>query len=356
MKNPATIKDIARESNVSIATVSRVLNDTARVLPETRKRVEDAIRKYDYAPNALAKGLVRRHSNSIGVTLADISNPYFSRLFCEIEEIAHQEGYSVLLCNTMFHSTLSSVSRNYKEQEYFQMLLESKVAGAIIAGGQLDLPSPDPDFLDSLKRLSESVPLVILSEPIEGISACFMDREDNLGIRKAIRYLNSLGHERIAFLGGQEGVTITHRRLNVYQDMLQSLGLACDPALISLSDYYVSDGYTAARRLIERNVPFTAALAINDNVAFGVLRAFADMGIRVPQDVSLISCEEFTMPSYYTPRLTAVNRHSDRFGHLVIRTLLSIIQNQVPAEPDTVASELIIRESCAPYRPRQTKD
>lgn len=347
MKTPATIKDIARASGVSIATVSRVINGTAPVLPETRQRVEEAIRRQDYTPNALAKGLVSRRTSSIGVTIPDISNPYFSSLFCEIEATAHQNGFSVFLFNTMFSSRLSRRPRDFKEQDYFQMLLESQVAGAVIAGGQLDLSAPDPEYQEALRKLSQCVPLVILSDPVPNVTAVYLNREENTGMVQAIEYLASLGHKNIAFLGGEAGITITESRLKVYKDTLLRLGLPVSPDLIHLSDYYVTDGYTAARSLIQNQAHASAVLAVNDNVALGALRAFSEAGIQVPAQISIISCEEFPMASYYTPSLTTVKRHSDLFGHTVIQTLLSVIRKKEIGRIPTITSQLVVRESTA---------
>lgn len=346
MENTVTIKDIAKECNVSIATVSRVINGSPKVLPETKQKIEAAIKKYNYSPNAIAKSLVSRKSSSIGVTIPDISNPYFSGLFCEIESMAHQENYSVFLCNTMFRSDFADSSKPQKEEDYFQMLIEAKVAGAIIAGGQLDLTVQDKSYTDALLRLAQSVPLVILSKEIPGIPAVFLNREENTGIIQAVHHLASLGHKEIAFLGGEEEVSVTKERLAAYRSTLLSLQLPCREELISLTDYYVADGYMAAKHLIEKKAPFTAALAINDNVAIGALRAFTDYGFSVPGDISLISCEEFGLSSFYTPRLTSIDRHGDLFGQTVIRTLLSCIRGENPETPQPITSDLMIRESC----------
>lgn len=347
MENTITIKDIAKECGVSIATVSRVINGSPKVLPETREKIELAIKKYNYSPNAIAKSLVSRKSSSIGVTIPDISNPYFSRLFCEIEATAHEENYSVFLCNTMFRSSHSSNPEKQREEDYFQMLIEAKVAGAIIAGGHLDVLRQDKSYLDSLLRLANAVPLVILSKKIPGIPAIFLDREENTGMVQAIHFLASLGHEKIAFLGGEKGITITEERLITYRNTLDSLHIPHSEDRVVLTDYYVSDGYTAAKHLIEKKIPFTAALAINDNVAIGALRAFTDCGIAVPNDISLISCEEFGMSAFYTPRLTGIERHSDVFGQLVINTLLACIRQDTLPAFTPIISDLMIRESCS---------
>lgn len=347
MENTITIKDIAKECGVSIATVSRVINGSPKVLPETKLKIEAVIKKYNYSPNAIAKSLVSRKSTSIGVTLPDISNPYFSSLFCEIESTAHDENYSVFLCNTMFRSGLSTSFERQQEAEYFQMLIEAKVAGAIIAGGHLDVLKQDRQYLDALLRLANAVPLVILSKKIPGIPAVFLDREDNTGMIQAIHFLSSLGHEKIAFLGGEKGITITESRLSAYRSALTSAHLPFSAERVVLTDYYVSDGYSAAKQLIEQKIPFTAALAINDSVAIGALRAFTDYGLTVPDDISLVSCEEFGMSAFYTPRLTGIERHSDLFGQLVIRTLLALIRKESLPVPTPITSDLMVRESCS---------
>lgn len=344
MKNHMTITEIARESGVSISTVSRVLNGNVPVSEGKRARVEAVIQKYNYSPNALARSLVSRHSMTIGVILPDISNPYFSSVFCEIEKAAHDAGYSILLCNTLYHSSQSS----HLEEDYLQMMLDKHVDGLIVAGGQQDLIRPGETYLKALERAAASVPMVILGEKLPDIPCLFLDRERETGITAAVEYLASLGHRRIAFLGGEDGVKITRRRVDSYRQALSALGLPVEDDLISLTDYYPGDGYHAAYLLLERGIPFTAALAVNDNVALGAIRAFCDRGLKVPGDVSLISCELFSTSEFFVPRITVIDQHNNRFGKLVIRKLLNVMREQDEDECINIRPELIIRESCAP--------
>ncbi|MDO4333509.1 MAG: LacI family DNA-binding transcriptional regulator [Eubacteriales bacterium] len=343
MADKTTIIEIAKESGVSIATVSRVLNGTVPVAPQTRERVEAVIRKYNYSPNALARGLVSRQSMSIGVLMPDISNPYFSTIFSEIESAAHEAGYSTMLCNTLYRSENNSCL----EEEYMQMLMDKHVDGVIIAGGQQDLVNPGQGYLDALKRLASSLPLVMVGERIEDIPCIFLDRENADGVLTAVRHLVELGHRRIAFLGGEDGIKITRSRISAYEESLKTFGIRPDPSLIFLSDYYVKDGYAAAKSLIAANASCTAAIAVNDNVALGAMRAFIDHGLNVPKDISLISCEQFPNAAYYFPRLTSVDRHSELLGRRVIRTLLQAMKNGAGAQnTDPILAELIVRDSC----------
>lgn len=347
MADKTTIIEIAKESGVSIATVSRVLNGTVPVSPHTRERVEAVIKKYNYSPNALARGLVSRHSMSIGVLMPDISNPYFSSVFSEIEAAAHEAGYSTMLCNTLYHSENNSCL----EEDYMQMLMDKHVDGVIIAGGQQDLIEPGQGYLDALKRLASALPLVMIGEKIDGIPCIFQDRENADGVLVAVRHLTGLGHRRIAFLGGEDGIKITRSRISAYQEALTSFGIASDPGLIFLSDYYVKDGYNAALNLLAADVRATAVIAINDNVALGAMRAFRDHGLDIPRDISIISCEQFPNADYYFPRLTSVDRHSELLGRQVIHTLFKAMKGEteisLPVEP-----KLILRDSCtAPLLP-----
>ncbi len=343
MPSHMTITEIAQESGVSISTVSRVLNGNVPVSEDKRKRVEATIQKYNYSPNALARSLVSKHTMTIGVILPDISNPYFSSVFCEIEKAAHEAGYSILLCNTLYHSG----STGHVEEDYIQMMIDKHVDGLIIAGGQQDTLSAGGSYLDAVKRSAGILPLVMIGEQLPDIPCLSLNREKMDGISDAIGYLASLGHRRIAFLGGEDHVKNTVSRVTSYKEGLRSLDLPIDENLIVLTDYYAADGYRAAEILLKRQIPFTAALAINDNVALGVLRAFAEKGVRVPEDVSMISCEYFTTSQFYNPPMTVIDRHNNRFGKLVIRKLLSVMKGQEETDVIDIHPDLIIRGSCA---------
>lgn len=350
MDRPITIVQIAKESGVSIATVSRVMNGTAPVSEATRNRVNAVIRRYNYTPNAFARSLINRQSMTIGIIMPDISNPYFAAMFSEFEKAAHEAGYSVILCNTFFSSADAEIME-IRELDYFQMMLDKKVDGVLVVGGQADLFDVSSKYRAALKSMASNVPVVVLGNPIDGIDCRFVQRERGQGVFSAVSYLASLGHKRIAFVGGEDGVGITDARLNAYRDALEALQLSKSPELIMLSDYYAPDGYRATRALINSKTSFTALLAINDNIALGAYRALADAGLCIPQDVSVISCDQFYTAEYQVPRLTSVDQHNELFGRFIINALLGAINN---VNDDVVLNyrpELIIRESCAPPAP-----
>lgn len=343
MKQGVTIVEIAKECGVSIATVSRVLNGSAPVAERTRRRVETAIRRHSFTPSSLARGLSSRRTMTLGIIMPDIANPYFSGMFREIENAAYEAHYSVFLCNTAFRSGGSG----QRELDSFRMMLEKKVDGVLVAGGQADLIQVSPDYKEALKRLAEAVPTVVLGCEIQGIHCRFIRREGDQGLVLAVNYLSSLGHRHIGFVGGEAGVGVTEARLAAYIDALETFGLPYKPELIALSDYYAPDGYAAMERLLAGEAEFTAVLAMNDNVALGAFRALADRGCRVPEDVSVISCDQFFSPDYFIPRLTSVDQHNERFGQMVVQALLASIRGEEGPYLGH-SPELILRESCAP--------
>lgn len=347
MEQPVTIVQIAKESGVSIATVSRVMNGTAPVSEQTRRRVNEVIQRHRYTPNAFARSLINRQSMTIGIIMPDISNPYFSAMFSEFEAAAHEANYSVFLCNTSF-SAARMADKTPRELEYFQMMLDKKVDGVLIVGGQADLLEVSEAYRSALQHLSAAVPVVVLGSRIPGVECLFIQRETGRGVFSAVSYLASLGHRRIAFVGGEDGVGITEARLNAYMDALHALGLPRERALVALSNYYTPDGYKAMNDLLKSGVPFTALLAMNDNIALGAFRALADAGLRVPQDVSVISCDQFYSAEYLVPRLTSVDQHNEQFGRFIINALLGAMRGVQENVVLTFTPELVIRESCAP--------
>lgn len=349
MKQPITIVDIAQESRVSIATVSRVINGTAPVSEATRAKVNEVIRRHSYTPNTYAVHFSGSRYKTVGVLMPDISNPYFSAMFSEFEIAAREQGYSILLCNSSFRMGRRQEIAE-QELDYLNILLDRRVAGVVVVGGQADLAEVSKEYRHALALLAAAIPVVVLGNTIEGVDCLFIQRERGQGVFSAVNYLASLGHRRIAFVGGEEGVDITTARLDAYRFALDSLKLDMDPGLVRPTDYYAPDGYAAAKALIESQTSFTAMLAMNDNVALGAYRALADAGLRIPEDVSVISCDQFYLADYFTPRLTSVDQHNELFGHFIINTLFGAMNGVKENVLLNHKPELVIRESCAPPR------
>ncbi len=342
MKENITIKQIAQESNVSMATVSRYLNGTVTVSDEKRQQIEAVIAKYNFTPNTNARSLSLGRTMTLGIVIPDISNPYFYSLFLEIQKEATLNGYTILLYNTSFQQN----RKEPEEEEYFQKLIQYRVDGVLVLGGQIDLASPSPSYLQALNRLGDSLPVVVMGHPIPESPCHFLDPENGSGVTTLFHYLYSLGHRNIAFIGGNAGVRITETRLAAYKKLLDLHRLDSQPDLVVLTDYYSQDGYQAALSLMEKSCPFTAVIAANDNVAIGAIRAFGDKGFSVPYDISIASCDHFSAGEYSIPRVTGIARDTYLLGRLLIDTLLQNIRGTSEDISIDFSSSLWEGESC----------
>ena len=342
MKANITIKQIAQESNVSMATVSRYLNGTVSVSEKKRRQIEAVIQKYNFSPNTHARSLISGRTMTLGIVVPDISNPYFYSLFLEIQKEAAPKGYSLLLYNTSFQKGGPSCT----EEEYFQRLIQHRVDGALVLGGQIDLISPSDSYIRALRNLGEYLPVVVMGSPVPNCSCRFIDMETGEGVSLLFHYLYSMGHREIAFIGGNTGVRITETRIQTYRNLLEDYGLPLNPDYVVLTDYYAEDGYQAATNLLEKTRTFTAVIAANDNVAMGALRAFADRGYKVPEDFSMLSCDLCSGGNYSIPRMTGVERDPAQAGKLLTDCLFQDIENKPGEKPARLIPRFVEKESC----------
>jgi len=344
---PVTIYQIAAESGVSVSTVSRVLNNSPRVSPKTLERVNAIIDKYSFKPSPLARAMINNRTETLGVIMPDITSPYFSSLFLEIERHALEHKYSIILCNTLFGGSSHGVATPFGEMKYFQMMMDKKVDGVIITGGEVDKESISREYVDALNRLNNNLPVIVIGQDIENCNCLFINRNLGGGVSSLIQHLAALNHHRIGFIGGEPGVKTTTARLTAYRNTLKSLSLPYDPSIVALSDYYFKDGYSAMKQVLDqaKSRP-TAVVAINDMVAIGAIRVINDYGLHVPEDIAIVSCDQFFESEYLSPRLTTLDQQNDYLGKLAIMMLLCAINGM--GEPVHIDHNprLIIRESC----------
>jgi LacI family transcriptional regulator len=345
MKDKTTIYQIAAQADVSISTVSRVLNGSPLVAPRTRAIVQDVINRNHFSPSALARGLSTSKTESIGVILPDITNPYFSALFLEIERYAVERGYSVVLYNTMYGSYSRGFKKSLDESAYFQMALDERLDGVIITGGQIDRDEISPNYLEALYHLIQEIPVVIIGQPFKGAPAGLISRNLEQGVQLALRHLAGLGHRQIGFIGGEVGIRITSDRFRAYQRILGELGLEYNPDYVHFSDYYAPDGYAAMEEQLRRPMP-KALVAINDLVALGAIRALTDAGLSVPKDLALVSCDRFFFSEYTVPRITSLDQGNSALGRLAIVKLMDIIRGTEGETDPPPEPQLVLRESC----------
>lgn len=346
MKKNITIKEIAKKSNVSVSTVSRVLNNHPSVSPSKRAKVQAIIEKEGFQPSMLARGMVSNKTKTIAVVVSDVTNPYFTSLVSEIELASSKEQYSLLLFNTMTAGRQKKADGSFIERDTFHTILEKKVDGVIILGGEIDRDTPQPEYLAALEQLNQQVPVLIVGQKQENSSCSFLERDLQKGIFLSVQHLLALGNRRIGFIGGEKGVKITTQRVEAFEAVL-SLYSRFDPSLIYLSDFYTEDGYQSMTAMIQQQETLPdALLAINDSVAIGAFRALTDHGLNCPKDIAIASCDSFPNGDYQIPRITTINQHNQFLGKLAVKRLLKLI-NEEPLETIELHSpDLIIRESC----------
>ncbi|MDH6363354.1 LacI family transcriptional regulator [Enterococcus sp. PF1-24] len=345
MTKKITIKDIAKEAGVSVSTVSRVLNNHPSVNPQKRKIVQEVIERENFQPSMLARGMVSNQTKNIAVVLSDINNPYFTDLVAQIDEASRENGYSLLMFNTLTAGPLKIANPVFAEQQTLATILEKKVDGVIILGGEIDKKNPDPKYIAALNKIDKEVPMIIVGQSHPDITATFLPRALNQGTKLALQHLLALGKRKIGFIGGEPAITITEERLVAYRETL-ALYSSVNENWIKLSDFYAKSGYQSMQALLtEAELP-QAVIAINDKVALGAIRALQDAGLTCPEDMAIVSCDAFLDGEYTVPRLTTINQNNHRIGKEAVQLLMKKIDKQPIDQTPPHVPEIIIRESC----------
>ena len=346
MKKNVTIYDIAREADVSPATVSRILNGTVAVRPEKRERVLELIRQYDFHPNALARALTVTRSGIIGMIMADTVNPYYASLFSSCENEAVSRGYSVLLMCT-----------NSKPENEIAMLRrarEMRTDAVIISGGRVDLDLQKPAFLQEISSLRESTRVIVASHsPMPGIPGIAVDHRGSM--EKALQYLFRLGHRDIGFIYTGEQYYGTVERLDQMRKSLAEAGLPCrEEWLIRVSNYDIISGVEGVEKLMALPRLPTALLGMNDMMSAGILRGLIAHGIRVPEDISLLGFDDTFISDITYPRLSSISYDYADFARRLVDAALDSpdTEKDREAEPDSrlIPVFLTERDSCAAPR------
>jgi LacI family transcriptional regulator len=332
----ATMKDVARLAGVSIATVSATVNGTAFVSLELRERVTAAIHQLGYAPDGVARSLKKGRTQLIGLIVADITNAFFTELTHVIEAAMQDAGYSVLLCDT---------DEDFeKERNYLRILQTHRVDGVILA------PTGTSDAYQSLKALSERLPLVLVDRalPDLGLDAATVD--SFAGAYEATSHLLDLGHRKVATITGPHHLTPARDRLNGFRAALDSRGIEVRSDFIRSGSFREEEAMAAAQDLLSQADRPSAVFVANNHMMIGVMRAIASLKLNCPRDVSVVGIDDFPWANAFTPRLTLVRQPVEEIGRAAVRLLLARIagQAQLPAH-EILRPSLVIRDSCAPF-------
>jgi LacI family transcriptional regulator len=329
-----TIKDVARHAGVSIATVSRVLNDTGFVSPDLEQRVRKAVSETGYRPNAVARNLRRNESVTLGMLVPDNTNPFFAEVAKGVEDHCFERGYTVVLCNTG-----ESPDR---AERYITTLFEHRVAGFIII-------SPAGLRPHIQRMVDEGYPIVVADRLLTDISTDAVVSNNRAGARDAMAHLLGLGHRRIGLIVGNSPLGAIQSRIQGVEEALGENGLAIDPELtIFDADYLAPAGYAAAEALLCKPNPPTAIFAFNDLMAFGVLNYAYTHHIAVPQELSVVGFDDIAVAEYSVPPLTTVAQPKYDLGKVVAELLVRRIQgDEQPPVTQVLPTRLVVRQSTA---------
>lgn len=331
----ATIHDVARLAAVSVATVSNVLNAARPVATATRERVLKAVAALGYTPHAAARSMRGRGSGLIGLIVADITNPFFTSLVQAVERSANASGYAVLLCNSDEDAA--------REQQHLQLLRTQRVDGIILAA----TGHASSARAVAIGQLQAPVVLVDRGSAELGRDAVMLD--NRRAALEAVRHIVGFGHRRIAMLSGPATVSTAAERLGGFREALLEGGLAYDERWVRDTGYREERAYDAACDMLRTPDRPTAIFAANNLIAIGVMRAIADLGLHCPEDVSVVSIDDFAWANAFRPRMTTVAQPVAAMGESAMRMLMSRIDRSaaaLPARTEIMAPMLVVRDSC----------
>jgi LacI family transcriptional regulator len=333
---PTTIKEVAQHAGVSIATVSRVLNNIGPVDAQTRDRVRESARQLKYVPNATGRSLSRRKTEAIGLLLPDLFGEFFSEVLRGSDQTAQSSNY---------HLVVSSSHNNKKQIHAALTMMRGRVDGLVIM-------SPDIDAEILRENLPQSLPVVLLNCHVDSHEFDALNVDNRNGARMMTEHLFSHGHTRVAIIKGTERNSDASERLEGYLLAHQERGIPSEERLQAQGDFSESTGYQAARQLLALSPRPTAIFAANDAMAIGALSALRDAGIQVPGEMALAGFDDVPIAPFLTPSLTSVTVGIHGLGVRAIGTILHAVQhhNAHHKQQITIPTTLSLRESCGCQR------
>lgn len=325
-----TINDIAEMTNLSKATISRVLNDKPDVSEQARKKVMDVITEHNYNPNSVARGLALKKTHTIGLILPDITNPFFPELARGVENKAKEYGYSVIL---------SDINNDNSELPTTVTILRNKQVDGIVIVQWSNV------FSEEIEEVlnHDAFPIVAIDRDDD---TSYVSFDNEASSRMAVSYLIKHGHKRIAHITGDLKTLSGINRLKGYRSSLVEHDIAFDDSLVYEGTYIQQTGYNGLHQIMESKKRPTAIFAANDMIAIGIYDAAAEMGIRIPEDLSVIGHDDISFASILRPKLTTVVVPRYELGVSCMEVLFTMM-NRRNSEPKTYRLEpkLAIRDS-----------
>lgn len=324
-----TIKDVARIAGVSTATVSRAMISPDKVSEKTRLKVEAAIAESGFSPNVMARNLRRSESKTVVVIVPDIANMFFANVVRGIQSIALQEGYKVLLGDSI---------HTVEQAKVYLNLVSSKQADGIIS-----LTSELPKEV----RQGTSIPMVMACEYFSDFPIPTVRIDNQLAAQRAVEYLISMGHRNIGCISGPLNNPLCTARKQGYQQALQQANISSDLQAIEEGDFSFQSGYSAFMNLSNHH-EITALFCFSDIMALGAMKAALKLGLKVPEDLSIIGFDDLVLAEYATPALTTVRQPQEDIGKTAMKVMLKILSGGKVSNDTVIATQLLVRDSTAP--------
>lgn len=329
----ATMKDISKRAGVSLSTVSAVINHSAYVSPELTKRVMQAVEELNYRPNAVARSLKKKSTNTIGVIVTDILNPFYPPMIKGIEDVAFNNNFNVILCNT---------SNEHKRiLTYLELMLEKQVDGLLLAN------IATTNDLNEIEKTGLNYVLVNRKPPFYDKN--YVGVNNSLSSELAVNHLVAQGYKRIAYFGGNVQINTARERKAGFLSCMAQNGLDVDPMLVFEGEYSLESGYTNVKRMLEQVEKLPEAICtVSDVVAFGVIKGLRDSGVRVPEDIAVMGNDNSSFSENFLVPLSSVDHSTYEMGKLSMELLLQLIKekNETVARQVILTPSLIVRESC----------
>lgn len=333
-----TIKEIAKEAGVSIATVSMILNNKDQnITNATRMRVLDVVKKYNYIPNAMAGSLVTQKTHIVGLILPDITNPFFPGIARGAEDKANESGYSIIFCNTD--------DKLEVEEKYIETLTKKMADGIIIAHS-----SNSVKMSEILERCK--VPIILIDRDFYSENIRGKVLVNNLeGAYKGVSYLINKGYKKIAYLSGSLKTKTAKDRLDGYKKALSDKNLEYDETLVKCGEYKIDWGRAGVKELLSENKQFDAIFCGNDLIAIGAMKELKEKNYKIPSDVGVMGFDDIYLAGLVEPALTTIRQPNYSMGYKAMELLLENIKNNnknssiSEMKTITLETEIIVRNS-----------
>ncbi|KAB8305313.1 HTH-type transcriptional regulator GalR [Erwinia endophytica] len=324
----ATIKDVAKLAGVSVATVSRVINNSPKASAYSRQAVNHAMEQLQYHPNANARALAQQSTETIGLVVGDVSDPFFGALVKAVEQVAYEIGHFLLIGNG-YHN-------EQKERQAIEQLIRHRCDALVVHTKKI----PDSDLIPLMQQIPG---MVLINRTLPGFEQRCIALDDRYGAWLATRHLIQLGHQNIAYVCSTHSISDAENRLQGYYDALREHNLPCNDRLVSLGEPDEVGGEQAMTELLGRGKPFSAVACYNDSMAAGALAVLSDNGVQVPEEMSLIGFDDVLVSRYVRPRLTTVRYPIVAMAQQAAKLALALANNQHLPEVTNMFSPTLVR-------------